>query len=200
MYSVTIYWDEDSALNPLIGLIYWIRALILIIPISWRNSSSERGNAFYWPTENWILRFGRNAKLSSLPALSVQISVKFSWTSSYMSISLNSRWNCTQLPFPKGFSLLKDLGTFIIVPYKIPWLMWSILFCARLLAWAFLFTFLMAHKHFPPRKPQVHMDYIPLQNLGVTINKKEIQVQLISFLGFPSGSVVKIQPTNESIE
>ena len=200
MYSVTIYWDEDSALNPLIGLIYWIRALILIIPISWRNSSSERQNAFYWPTENWILRFGRNAKLSSLPALSVQISVKFSWTSSYMSISLNSRWNCTQLPFPKGFSLLKDLGTFIIVPYKIPWLMWSILFCARLLAWAFLFTFLMAHKHFSPRKPQVHMDYIPLQNLGVTINKKEIQVQLNSFLGFPSGSVVKIQPTNESIE
>ena len=152
MYLVTIYWDEDSPLNPLIGLIYWIRALILIIPISWRNSSSERGNAFYWPTENWILRFGRNAKLSSLQALSVQISVKFSCTSSYMSISLNSRWNYIQLPFPKGFSLLKDLGTFIIVPYKIPWLMRSILFCARLLAWAFLFTFLMAHRHFFPPK------------------------------------------------
>ena len=40
------------------------------------------------------------------------------------------------------------------------------------------------------------MDYIPLQNLTVTINKKEIQVQLISFLGFPSGSVVKIPPVN----
>ena len=34
MYLVTIYWDEDSPLSPLIGLIYWIRALILIIPVS----------------------------------------------------------------------------------------------------------------------------------------------------------------------
>ena len=29
---------------------------------------------------------------------------------------------------------------------------------------------------FFPRKPQVNMDYIPLQNLAVTVNKGEMQV------------------------
>lgn len=137
---------------------------------------------FTWPTENWILRFGRNAKLSSLPALSVQISVKFSCTSSYMSISY-PRWNYIQLPFPKGF--LKDLGTFIIVPYKIPWLMRSILFCARLLAWAFLFTFLMAHRHFFPPKTTGQYGLHPTPESSCYYQQKETQVQLISFLKFP---------------
>lgn len=107
----------------------------------------QRGEMlFYWPTKNWILRFGRNAKQSSLPVLILRISVKSSCVSSYVSLPLNSGWNYAQLPFPKGFSPLKDLGTFIIVPYKIPWLMWPILCSARLLAWAFLFTFCMAHR------------------------------------------------------
>ena len=137
------------------GLICWIRALILIIPVSWRNSSSERGNAFYRPTKNWILRFGRNAKQSSLPALILQISVKSSCVSSHVSVPLNSRWNYAQLPFPKGFSPLKDLGTFIIVPYKIPWLTRSSLCSARLLAWAPLFIFCMAHRLFFSEKHRV---------------------------------------------
>lgn len=53
------------------GLICWFRALILILSVSWRNPSSEKENAIHWPTENWFLRFGRNAKLSSFLVLSL---------------------------------------------------------------------------------------------------------------------------------
>lgn len=140
MCLVTILWDKESSLNPLMGLNCWFRTLILLLLVSWRNPSSEKGNSFYWPTENCSLRFGGNAKLSSLPVLSLWTAAKSSCASSYMHVFSNSRCNYANCHSKKAFSPSKDLETFIIASYKIPWSMWSVLRYTRLLVWTFFVT------------------------------------------------------------
>lgn len=106
---VTILWDKGSPLTPLMELNCWFRTLILLL-VSWRNPGSEKGNIFYWPTENCSLRFGGNAKLSSLPVLSLWTAVRSSCASSYMHAFPNSRCKYAKLPFQKGFFSFKGFG------------------------------------------------------------------------------------------
>lgn len=70
--------------------------------------------AFYWLTENCFLGFGRNTKLSSLPVLSLQISVKSSCISGYVCAFPKSRCHYTWTAIPKRLFSFKDLETFIL--------------------------------------------------------------------------------------